>query len=252
MTFTLADIKPTRRIMPIRMMLHAPQGIGKSSFAASVPGIVIIPTEDGVDNVDAVAFPKCESLDDFWSCMTVLRNESHSFTSVAIDTTDHLEKLIHEKVCSEHKKKTITDFGYGNGYKYALNYWHKVIASLENLRCEKGMEYYLLAHSQVKRFDDPLTDSYDRYQIRMHDSANKYIQEIVDIIGFANQVTYTKDEDLGFNKKRARVQATDIRKIFLQKSQAYDAKSRIQGMPSEVDLSYPAFRAALDAARGIR
>ena len=251
MSFTLQSIQRTKKISPIRMLLHSPHKMGKSSFAAQIPGVIFIPTENGLDNIDTVSFPLCKTLDDFFAAITVLLNESHNFTAVCLDTADHLEKLIFDQVCSDDPKhtKSIADIAYGKGYKHALGYWHKVMQCFENLRDKRGMEYYILAHSQIKRFNDPLADSYDKYQIRLHDTANKHIQEIVDIIGFAQQVNTIKTEDQGFKKIRTRVETLDIRKIFLHRTAAYDAGCRIHGMPTEVNLDYQSFRAALDAAR---
>jgi hypothetical protein len=60
----------------------------------------------------------------------------------------------------------------------------------------------LLAHAQVKRFQSPDQDSYDRFQPALHDSAAAMWQEWSDEVLFASYRVFVRKEDQGFNKER--------------------------------------------------
>lgn len=258
MVFSLNDISSTKKIKPIKILLHAAHKMGKSTFASQFPDVIFLPTEDGLKEIDTVSFPVSKNLADFWSAMSTLQTEEHSFKSVCVDTVDHLESIIHDQIVADYNEteskqiSTISQIGYGKGSDIALEYWRKINSVFDTLVDDRGMNVILLAHSHIKRFDDPLSESYDRYEIKLDKKANKYLQEVVDIIGFAQQINNIKSEELGFNKTKKRVETVDIRRIFLHRTSAFDAGCRIPGMPQTVDLNYESLKSALDNARGIK
>lgn len=250
MTFDLKSIQPTKRNTPYRMLLHGAHKIGKTTFAAGAPGAIFIATEDGQDAIDTQAFPLCQSWDDIHSAMSVLYNDSHDYKTIVLDSADWAERLCHTHVCATIKPKNgtaknIEDYGYGKGYVFAADVWGELLAGMNAIRLQRDMNVILIAHSEIKRFDDPLADSYDRYQIKMHKLVGKLCQEWSDIIGFAQLDTLTTTENVGFDSKKTR--ALDGGRVLrLVASPAYDAGNRF-GLPATLDLSYAAFDAAMKA-----
>lgn len=243
MAFDLKSIKPTRRDVPPRILIHGQHKVGKSTWAAGAPGAIFIPTEDGQDAVDSSAFPLCNSWQDILDCITTLYSEPHEFLSVVLDSADWAEKLVHKSVCKDHDKSGIEDFGYGKGYVYASDVFRELLDGLNALREKRNMQVIMIAHSEIKRFDDPLADSYDRYQIKMHKNIGKLCQEWADVIGFAQLDTLTRTEELGFDKKKTRAVDTGQRVLRLSPSAAYDAGNRF-GLPPSLPLNYSAFEEA--------
>jgi len=90
------------------------------------------------------------------------------------------------RVCRDHGIKNLEDIPYGKGFNYALDRWRELLEGLSALRNERKMAVILLAHSEVKRYDAPDTEPYDRYQIKLHKTAAALVEEWADAIFFAN------------------------------------------------------------------
>ena len=244
MAISLASLKKTGVARPPRIVLYGVHGIGKSTFAAGAPSPVFIPTEEGLDAVDATAFPLCKSFEDIMDSIGALASEDHDFATVVIDSADWAEQLVHKKVASDNNVATIDAIGYGRGYKAAVDYWKQMLEGLDYLRNDKNMQVILLAHSQVKRFDDPLTDPYDRYQLDLHHGSASVVSEWCDILMFANQQYTTVKSDVGFNQKVTRAVGTGSRVLYTQERPGWSAKSR-WALPDTLPLDYGKFAEAL-------
>jgi hypothetical protein len=244
MAISLASLKKTGVARPPRIVLYGVHGIGKSTFAANAPSPVFIPTEEGLDAVDATAFPLCKSFEDIMDSIGSLASEDHDFGTVVIDSADWAEQLVHKKVAADNNVATIDAIGYGRGYKAAVDYWKQILEGLDYLRNDKNMQVILLAHSQVKRFDDPLTDPYDRYQLDLHHGSASVVSEWCDILMFANQQYTTVKSDVGFNQKVTRAVGTGSRVLYTQERPGWSAKSR-WALPDTLPLDYGKFAEAL-------
>lgn len=229
----LADLVKTGiEKKPPRIVLYGPHGIGKSTFGASTPLPVFLPTEDGLTTIDVPHFDTAKKLDDVWQYMTALIKEEHSFKTVVIDTIDWLETLIFAQVCADGGKANIEDFGYAKGYTYALKYWDKFLNGLEAIRA-KGLAVLLLAHSEIKPYSPPDSTAYDRYQIAIHKAAAARIEEYSDAVLFCNyKVFITKD---GLKTKASGGE----RVIYTSPSPAYRAKNRY-GLEDELPFEWDA------------
>ena len=139
---------------------------------------------------------------------------------------------------------TIDAIGYGRGYKAAADYWRQLLDGLDHLRNEKNMQVILLAHTQVKRFDDPLADPYDRYQLDLHHGSASLVSEWCDILMFANQQYSTVKSDVGFNQKVTRAVGNGNRVLYTQERPGWQAKSR-WSLPDSLPLDYAKFSEAL-------
>jgi hypothetical protein len=224
--------------------------IGKSTFAAQADGAIFIPTEDGQDNVEAQAFPLCKAWQDILTCITTLYNEDHNYKTAVLDTADWAERLAHKRVAEDKEKSSIEDIGYGKGYVFAADLFNEMFDGLNALRQKKGMDIIILCHAEIRRFDDPMADSYDRYQLKLHKLVGKILQEWCDVIGFAQQESRVSKEDQGFKKTRTRAETIDRRVLRLNPSAAYDAGNRYD-LPETVELIWSEFKAALDKAKEI-
>jgi hypothetical protein len=241
MAFKLSDIKEKIERKPPRILIHGTAGLGKTTLAASIPGVIFIQTEDGLAGVaDVPHFPLAKSYEDVMSALHELANESHKFKALALDSLDWLEALIWQKVCENEKVDSIDNIAYGKGYKLAVLLWQKYIDYLNQLRSEKNMIVMQLAHTSIRTFYPPDGESYDRYEIALHKAASAKLQEHSDIVAFgkAHQVNLVKSQGkMGKQEKRA--VSSGERKLFLTEQPAWLAKNRY-AMSESIDFSWDA------------
>lgn len=247
MAISLKSISKGLQRQAPRMVVYGSHKIGKSTFAASAPNPIFIQTEDGLSGIDTASFPLAETFQDVLDALTVLATEDHDFKTVVIDSLDWLEPLIWSATAKQHGKSDIEAFGYGKGFTMALDKWGEFLTALNYLRSTKGMAVIMLAHHQIKRFDAPDTEPYDRYQIKLHERASAKVQEWADVIGFANHRVITKDTDVGFNQKHTRAMGTGERLLYLQEQPSFMAGNRF-GLPASIQLNWAAFLAAMPTA----
>ena len=206
-------------------------------------------TEDGAGQLELDSFPLLKSYGDVISALTVLLTEEHDYKTVVLDSLDHLEPLVWQKTVENANNpaiNSIEDFGYGKGYIEAQAYWREILTLLDRLRNEKGIAYILTAHAHIKRFDSPECESYDRYQIKLHDKASALVQESLDCVFFCNYQTVVQKSDVGFGKEKTRGIGTGQRNIYTVEKPAYIAKNRF-GLPEKMPLDWQAFVTALQA-----
>ena len=225
---------------PRRVMLYGTHGIGKSSWAAQAPATVFLNLEDGLADIDCAKTEHLQSWERVVDALTWLAQQQHEFKTLAIDTVDWLEAIIHHQVASDAGKKSIADIGYGAGYKSAVVYWDKLLTMLEWLRNEKKMNIILLSHCAVKKHQDPLSESYDRYQPALHETASALLQEWCDEVLFASYRVYTRKEDQGYGKERTLAGGSGERFIRTQETPAALAKNRL-AMPPEIEFTWASY-----------
>lgn len=242
MAFDLASLKRGKSADPPRVVIYGEHGIGKSTFAASAPRPVFIVTEDGLGNIDTTSFPIARSYQDIVDALATLYNEAHEFETVCLDSLDWLETLVLKHVESKYSDK---ERAYGKEAVYVADLFRELLAGFNALRLERGMAVILTAHCQVRRFDDPTSDPYDRYSLKLSKHAGAVVQEWADVVGFASDQVAIRKADVGFNKETRRAVAKGERKLFVSRTPAYDAKNRY-GMPDSIPLSWADFVAAIN------
>jgi len=240
----LQSIQQPEGIAPPRILIYGPEGIGKTSWAVSAPKPIVIFTEEGRGALRVPHFPLARSFQDVLDMIAVLYSDPHDYQTVVLDSLDWLESLIWVHVARSGGHASIEGFGYGKGYQYAVDRLRDILEGLDALRNQRQMMVVLTAHSQVRRFDDPTSEPYDRFSLKLDKKAAPVVTEWVDVLGFAAQEMIIKREDVGFNKKAARALSVGGRVLYLSRCPAFDAKTRYP-MPDVIPLKWEAFATAL-------
>lgn len=219
---------------PPRILIYAPPKFGKSTFGSMADSPVFQQTEDGLDAIDCPAFPLATSFKEVMDNLADLATQEHDRRTYVMDSLDWLEPLIWKQVAAQEGKQSIEDIGYGKGYAMALDLWQEYIDATNYLRTERAMTIINIAHAQVKRFENPETDAYDRYEVKMHKLAAAKMVEQSEIVLFGNYFVGIKKEDKAMKKDgRARAIGTGERILYTQERPAFIAGNRY-GLPVEI------------------
>lgn len=242
MAFNLDSIKRSTGIKAPRVMIYGPHGLGKTTFGAGAPSPVFILTEDGLGKLEIDHFPLATSYQDVLDAISSLYSQEHNFNTVVVDSLDWLDNLIWQDIHSKHDDKALA---YGKGAVIAADYWRQILDGLSALRDERGMAVVLIAHTEIKRFDSPETEPYDRYRPKLQERSSALIQEWCDAVLFCNYRVLTKETEVGFNKEVRRGITTGERLMYTTEKPAYLAKNRY-GLPDQLPLSWESFAAAIN------
>ena len=244
MAISLASLRQGGDARPPRLLTYGVAGVGKTLFATSAPRPVVLQTEDGLGTISAATFGVLRSFDAVMEALSSLYTEAHDFETLVVDSLDWLEPLVWQHTAQTHNQPDIEAFGYGKGYLAALDTWRSFLDGVNALRDERDMGVVLIAHAEIKRFDSPETEPYDRYQPKLHARASALVQEHVDAVLFANYRITTLKSDAGFGKKVVRGVSGGDRLLHTVERPAFLAKNRF-GLPETLPLSWPDFAAAV-------
>ncbi len=209
---------------PQRVVIYAPEGLGKTTLASQFPSPLFFDFEGGTHHLD-VRRVEPSSLAEVESALAEIAKaspEAAGFRTVVIDTIDWLESLAIEAVCAEHKQSGIEGFGYGKGYVFLAERMTRLLAQLDAVK-NAGFHVVLLAHSEIRKFEQPdAAGAYDRYQLKLEKKSEPLVKEWADALLFGNWKTRLAEK--GEQKYKA-VGGKD-RVLFCNRSAAYDAKNR--------------------------
>ena len=245
MKIDLKAIKPQKIRKPPRIILYGSPGVGKSTFAAHIPGALFLDVEGGTLNLEAARVEReaLETFDDVADVLSALLTQEHEYSTLVIDTADFLEKVLMKQVAVEHGKKDFAQInGYGREYIALANVWRGICQTLDDLREKRGMAVILIAHETLRKIKEPDTETYEKYTLALDPRTTEFLEAWCDCILFAKEEVYAEKD----KSQRVKTRAGD-RMLFTKDCPHYLAKNRY-GLPEEIPFSWEAFSAALAEA----
>jgi hypothetical protein len=237
----LGTVTTGKRHRPLFACLYGPQGIGKSTFAASLPKPIFIQAERGLDQIDCARFPLLSSLAEYRTQIQVLVKEKHDYQSIVIDSLDGLDLLVQAELCARNKWATLEDPGYNRGWKEAAAVWVKILDRLTSL--SETFSVLLIAHASIKTTTDyslSLTP-FDQWGLRLPKLTSDLVKQYVDGLFFA-QLQRTLDKEAKAKKGRAIV--GEDRELWTAPVTGVDAKNRFS-LPNPMPFRWDALQSAL-------
>ncbi len=221
---------------PFFIIIYGAPGVGKSTFCSHAPDPIFLDIEAGTKKIDVKRVSGIDTYEDLTKLINlIISGEKLSkYKTIIIDTIDFLEQMIFDYVCKSKGKKTISDFSHGAGYRFVLDEWLDLLNKLSIIRSgEYPKNIILIAHEQIKRFDNPLCDSYDRYSLKLYDKASSFIIAKCDAVFFLSK-SFHLSEDTN-DKKRKIAKAIAGRVIYTEETPSIIAKNRY-GLKSEIRI----------------
>lgn len=221
---------------PPRLLVYGVHGIGKSTLAAAAPAPIFICTEEGANEIDVPKFPIVSTRAQVLDILRTLYKEKHAYQTVVLDSADWLEDFITAELLKEYTEK---ELAYGREALYAEGKLSDVLGAFNMLRLKRNMGVVVIAHSEIRRFDSPLTEPFDRYQPKLSGRMSSLLQEWADAVLFATYDITVQKEDVGFNRQVRRGVSSGDRILYTEERPAFYAKNRY-AMPPELPLSWGA------------
>ena len=226
----------------IKAVLYGQEGVGKSSLAAKIPGIIFIDCEGSTTKMDVRRLPVPTS----WAMLCdemefVLQNAAvKGYRAVAIDTFDWAEMLVLQSICAESNVKSIEGIPYGKGWQIESEKVARFLESTDRL-IKAGIHVILICHAVPRKTTLPEElDEFDHWELKLgNKTTNKsapLLKEWSDMtlfLAFKTQVMAADDK--GKTHKATSVQ----RVMYATKSAWWDAKNRF-GLPDMMPLDYGA------------
>jgi hypothetical protein len=221
---------------PVSLIVHGAPGCGKSTFASQAPQPFFIDCDNRTAHLN-VRRLKPESWEDILEVFRLVAKGELKCGTLVVDTLDHAEMLLHRDLCKAHGVTTIEDVGggYGKGYVAALTEWRKLGVAMDAVRA-KGVGVVLLAHSQVKLFQNPTGENYERFELKLDKRAHNFLRERVDGVGYASfDTVIAKGKD-----GKAKAKSSGVATLSFKPSAACETK-RFSAFPETCALSWDAF-----------
>lgn len=237
-------VRRGRTRAPIKTCVYGGPGVGKTTFGSRAPGAVVLPAEEGANQLGVDRLTQPQSWPEALDMLSALAHQTHDWTTVVVDTIGALEDLAVTHLCESDKVPTLNDYGggYGRGTEAINNEWRMFLRRLEVLN-EKGLNVILLAHAQVKTFTDPSLGSYDRYIPALRESTWARTHRWCDDVLFARKSTGIAK---GKGETKARVTFGEERELLTTSATGFEAKNR-HGLPKRMALSWAEYEAGLAA-----
>lgn len=250
MAISLADLRTMHADKPPLWLIYGPPKIGKTTLAAEFERPVFLQVEEGTPGgAELTSFGLLSEFKQIEEAMIALFGE-HEFKTVVLDSLSALEPLIWREVCDRNKWSSIEAPGYGKGYVEADLIWRDIINGMLALRREKNVTVVLIAHSEIKRIEDPINGPLDRYSIQLHKRAVDIIQKECDVIAFMNYRVSVQEVRGKFNQTSRKGVGAGQRVIYFADRPGFVAGNR-RNIPDELDYRHGEGFAAIMKSLGV-
>lgn len=242
-----------RRNVPLRILLYAVEGWGKTTFGAYCPKpfIIMAGSETGYDVLSAgglvpeIPGARVSTFPELLETLDALANINGEIETVILDSLSTAEQMLMEEVCSKHFGGDWGPQGfqsYGKGYGITETEWSKLIGRLDRL-WQRGLNVVMLSHTAVRGFMNPEGADYKRYTPDLYDSERASVlrttTQFADAVLFGAFVTVVdvakEQKNKNVAEQRGKGVAGTTRVIRTERRDAYDAKNRY-GLPETIDI----------------
>lgn len=230
--------------LPLRIVFHGADGVGKTSLAAQFPAPVFLyPAGDtGLETLldsgrlaNVPHFASVTTWEEVAFHLDQLAEADHAYRTIVVDGLGGFERLCHERVCLrdfEGEWGELGFHGYQRGYEVATAEWRRLLAALDLLRTERQMTVVLLSASRMVPYRNPAGADYDRFCPDLHPKTWSVTQRWADVVGFVSADFAPQG---GPRSRRSRGAPLVQRRISVERSIAHDAKNR-PGLAASIPL----------------
>lgn len=233
----MTDLKIIRGRTPgaWKVLIYGTPGAGKSTLATHAPKPFFLDFENGLRYIDCDRSDRITSYNQIKPWVETALAEGYK--SIIFDTLDALEELLTKKVCETHGKPTLNDFGYGKGFDLLVNEWLRIL-DVANWLQDKGINVLFVGHEKIEKFEDPSSENYDRFLVKIHKKSAATVTARMDAVLFCRIESVIKDKNDG---RGVRAVGTGKRVIHTVEAPCWVAKNRFS-LPATIPMSPNLFK----------
>ena len=231
----------------IKALVYGGPGKGKTTFAASIPDVLLVDFEAGAHHVDCDRV-SITSKKDFDALLEELKT-TDKYKCLALDTVDWLQKLIFDDVCKKAGVSNISKMEYGKGYAESQTILNKYLDAFHGLmkakkdgdKVKPGMDIVILAHAQQRRVtDNPEQAEIDRHTIKLQVN-DKGVGMGPILVEWVDYMLYATHDDTFYQDGRKTKARAGERVLKTQGHTYFEAKAR-RPIPDQIPMDWATFK----------
>ena len=217
-----------------KLILYAPEGFGKSTFASKFPDPLFIDTEGSTKQLDVKRFDGDMTWEKILEAADYVIQHPESCKTLVVDTVDWAESACLSKLNKDYNTSNILTMDYGKGSLLAVAEFQKLIDKLDRI-LSAGKNIVLLAHARMEKQELPEEiGAFDHWGLKLQSKQIKaLVKEWADIVLFGNYKTFIVTDDKTKNKKAQ----GNKRVMYTEHHACWDAKNR-HGLAAEIPFEY--------------
>lgn len=234
------NITSGRVLRAQKVVIYGPEGIGKTTLAASFPDPLFIDTEGGSSHLDVRRIERPAMWTTLIDNIEEVAQTDGICHTLVIDTADWAEQMAITYICAKYNQKSIEGFGYGKGYTYIGEEFARFLSACNKV-IDSGKHVVITAHAKMRKFEQPdEMGAYDRWEMKLTRQTAPLLKEWSDHLFFCNYETTVIHTDNGGAKATG-----GKRVIHTDHHPAWDAKTR-SCLPPKVDMSFSSIASAFE------
>ena len=212
--------------------IYGPKKIGKTTFAAQMPGMLLCAFEKGYNALAGVIAQDITNWGEMRMVAAQLKKPEvkKKFKGVAIDTIDIAVDLATKYVCGRENVDTISQIPWGGGWTMVKKELEECFRSIT----QAGYAVIFISHDKDKTFKKEDGTEFNQIVPTISATYNEIISGMVDIYGYAHSIIVD-----GQPKRVLTLRSFDG---------SIDCGCRFKYIEPEIDFSYPALVKALNEA----
>lgn len=218
-----------------KVLIYAPEGYGKSTFASKAEDPLFIDTEGSTKMLDVARFDADMSdWDNILDAAQYVIDNPDCCKTLVIDTIDWAENACIHKLNERHKTANILTLDYGKGSLYVTAEFERLLTRLDYI-VEKGINVFLTAHAAMRKQELPNEmGAFDRWELKLQSKQVKtMVKEWADLVLFGNYKTYVVED----SKTKSKKAQGNKRVMYATHHPCWDAKNR-HGLPDEMPFDF--------------